>query len=104
MIHLVAIAVAGFLLWLALNRLEWLRVSRRQYSQTQQALFAELCQAHELSRTDRTLLSLISETAGANRYCLVFVDPQVIQQFAQNNPADGGDCLELLRRLFGVQE
>ena len=57
MSHLVAISIAGLLLWLAVNRIEWLRLARQQYSQTQQALFTELCQAHDLSRTDRTLLS-----------------------------------------------
>jgi hypothetical protein len=99
MSHLVAIAVAGFLLWLAANRLEWLRLSRRQYSQSQEALFAELCQAHDLSRTDRRLLS---QTIGDNGSCSVFVDPRVIQQFAQNNPADAQHCLDLCRRLFGT--
>jgi hypothetical protein len=100
--HLIAIAVAGFLLWLAVNRLEWFRLSRRQYSQTQEALFAELCQAHALSRSDRTLLSLIAQTLGVHRPCGVFVDPRVIQQFAQNNPADAEGCADLVRRLFGA--
>jgi hypothetical protein len=100
--HLVAIAVAGFLLWLAANRLEWFRLSRRQYSQSQEALFAELCQAHDLSRTERRLLSLISQTIGDNGSCSAFVDPRVIQQFAQNNPADAQNCLDLCRRLFGT--
>lgn len=101
MFQLIAIAVAGLLLWLVVNRLDWLRSSRRQYSQSQEALFAELCQAHRLSRSDRALLWLIGAAKGTNRVCCVFVDPRVIQQFAQNNPADAGDCLELCRRLFG---
>ena len=103
MFHLVVIAVAGLLLWLAINRVEWLQLARQQYSQTQQALFAELCQAHDLSRTDRTLLSQISQTTGVIPCCRVFIDPQVIQQFAQNNPADAENCLDLVRRLFGTR-
>ena len=103
MFHLVVIAVAGFVLWLAVNRVAWLRLSRQQYSQSPQALFAELCQAHELSRSNRLLLSQISQTNGVNPCCRVFIDPQVIQQFAQNNPADADDCLDLVRRLFGTR-
>ena len=101
MSHLVAIAVAGILLWLAANRLEWFRLFQREYSQSQEALFAELCQAHDLSRADRALLSTIAQTSGTNRACCVFVDPTVIQQFAQNNPADASNCLDLCQRLFG---
>jgi hypothetical protein len=102
MSHLVAIAIAAFLLWLAANRLEWFRFARRQYSQTQEALFAELCHAHDLSRTERMLLSLIGQSIGADRCCWVFVDPRIVQQFARNNPADADGCLELGQRLFGT--
>jgi hypothetical protein len=101
MFHLVVVAAAGLLLWLAVNRAEWFRQSRQQYSQTQQALFTELCQTHDLSRSDRTLLSLISQSTAVNQSCRVFVDPQVIQQFAQNHPEDSEQCLNLVGRLFG---
>ena|SRR5436190_1910169 len=101
MTHLIAISIGGFVLWLAANRFEWFRSSRQQYSQTQAALFAELCRAHALSRSDRTLLALIAQTIGGNRCCGVFVDPRVIRQFAENNPDESGNCLDLSRRLFG---
>jgi hypothetical protein len=101
MSHLVAIGVAGILLWLAANRMEWFRLSRRQYTQSQEALFTELCQAHDLSRADRALLSMVAQTVEAGRTCCVFVDPKVIQQFAQNHPADASNCLDLCQRLFG---
>ena len=103
MFHLAIVAVAGLMLWLAFNRVEWLRLARQRYSQSPQALFAELCHAHELSRSDRLLLSQISQTPGVNPCCRVFIDPQVIRQFAQNNPAVAADCFELVRRLFGTQ-
>src|SRR5579863_1907418 len=97
MSHLIAIAVAGFLLWLAVNRLEWFRFTRQKYSQSQAALFAELCHAHKLSRADRTLLALVAQTKGPGQVCCVFVDEQVILQFAQNNPGDAESCLDLCR-------
>lgn len=103
MFHLAVVAVAGLLLWLAVNRIEWLRLTRQHHLQTQHALFAELCQAHDLSRTDRMLLSQISQTTGANPPCRVFIDPQIIEQFAQNNPAEAEICLDLVRRLFGTR-
>lgn len=103
MSHLIAIAVAGFLLWLAVNRLEWYRLAQRQYSQSQESLFVELCHAHRLSRADRTLLSSIAQTKGPNKFCRVFVDERVIQEFAQNNPGDAESSLDLCRRLFGSQ-
>ncbi len=103
MSHLVAVTIAGFLLWLAANRLEWFRLARKQYSQSQDSLFAELCQAHNLSRSDRTLLALVAQTRGPQKNCCVFVDPRVIQEYAQNNPADAENCLDLRGRLFGTR-
>ena len=100
--NLVVVAAAGLLLWLAVNRVEWLRHSRQKYQQTEQALFGELCQTHELSRTDRNLLALICESSGGNSICRIFVDPQVIQQFAQSHPAENENCQHLARRLFGT--
>lgn len=104
MIHLIVISGAALVLWLAVNGVERVRLHRRQYSQTPQALFAELCQAHGLSRTDRTLLVSISEAGGANSCCHVFLDPQVIRRFARNNPADAEDCSDLMHRLFGASQ
>jgi len=101
MYQIIAIAVAGFLLWLVVNRLDWLKSTRKQYSQSQDALFAELCHAHRLSRADRTLLGLIAQTTGPNKFCSVFVDSRVIETFAQKNPGDAEGCLDLCRRLFG---
>jgi hypothetical protein len=103
MTQLGVIAVAGFLLWLTINRVGWLFMARQRFGQTHQALFGELCQAYALKRADRTLLTQISRALPPNQCCRVFIEVQIIRQFAQTNPADAEDCFELVRRLFGVQ-
>ena len=101
--HLVVVVAAGLLLWLAINRVGWLLMYRQRYGQTHQALFADLCRAHALTRAGRALLTRISQTLPVNQCCRVFIDETIIQKHVQTNPADAEECSELARRLFGVQ-
>jgi hypothetical protein len=103
MTHLVVVVGAGLLLWLAINRVGWLLMNRQRYGQTHQALFADLCRAHALTRAGRALLTRISQALPLNQCCRVFIDETIIQKYAQTNPSDGEECSELARRLHGVQ-
>jgi hypothetical protein len=103
MTHVGVVTIAGLLLWLAINRVGWLLKNRQRYGQTHPALFTELCQAHVLTRASRALLTQISQTLPPNQCCRVFIDAQIIDKYAQTNPADAEDCFELARRLYGVQ-
>lgn len=103
MTHLCVIAIAGLLLWLAINRVGWLLTNRQRFRQTHQALFADLCRAHALTRPGRALLTQISQTLPVNQCCRVFIDARIIQQYAETNPADAEVCSELARQMFGVQ-
>ena len=103
MTHLGVVAVAGLLLWLAINRGGWLLANRRRYKQTHEGLFADLCRAHNLSRAGRAVLMQISQSLPGNQCCRVFIDAQIIRQYAQTNPADAAVCRELAQQLHGVQ-
>ena len=103
-IHLTVMAVAGGLVWLAVSQILRLRSSWQRQAQSPVALFAELCQAHELTRSDRRLLADVSETVAAGECCRVFIDAKILQQFARANPDDAEDCRSLLQRLFGRAE
>ena len=99
--HLTVITVAGGLAWLAVSQVTRLRTNWQRQAQSPSALFVELCQAHELTRSDRRLLAVVSETVAPSQCCRVFIDADILQQFARANPADAEDCRTLLQRLFG---
>lgn len=102
--HLTVIAVAGGLVWLAVSQILRLRSSWQRQAQSPAALFTELCQAHELTRPHRRLLADVAETMPAADCCRVFIDADVLQQFARANPDDAEDCRWLSRLLFGRAE
>lgn len=102
--HLTVIAVAGGLVWLAVSQILRLRSSWQRQAQSPAALFTELCQAHELTRSHRRLLADVSETVPAVDCCRVFLDAGILQQFARSNPDDAEDCRSLSRALFGRSE
>lgn len=99
--HVTVIVTAGLLLWLAVTGVERLRFRRSAYNQTPQALFGELCRAHGLSRSQRRLLGAISRQTTRGECCRVFLDRQVIEQFAESHPIEAEQCRALLDRLFG---
>jgi hypothetical protein len=103
-IHLTVMAVAGGLVWLAVSQILRLRSSWQRQAQSPVALFGELCRAHELTRPDRRLLADVAETVAASECCRVFIDAQILQQFARANPDDAEDCRTLSQRLFGRAE
>lgn len=99
--HLTVVAATVALLWLGVNWVDRFRLIRLRHAQTPQALFLELCRAHHLSRVERELLTVISETCTRDKCCMVFVDRQLIAQFGCAQPAHAEECQDLCRRLFG---
>lgn len=102
--HLTVVSVAVVLVWLAITQITRLRTSWARHAQSPAALFAELCQVHKLTRSDRRLLAIASEAVPQAECCRVFIEPTVLQQFSRENPDEADNCRALLRALFGRAE
>jgi hypothetical protein len=64
-------------------------------------LFLELCEAHQLSRAERTLLLKAVESSRLTHAAAVFVDERILRRLIDAGGADGPPCAELLAKLFG---
>jgi hypothetical protein len=100
--HLSVIFAAGLLLWLGVTAVGRMRESRQRNGRSPQALFLDLCRTHSLSRLERQLLTVVSQSLPGEQCCRIFIDSEVLQHFAREHPADAAGCSQLERRLFGV--
>jgi hypothetical protein len=92
---------AAILLWLGVNWVERKRVQWFLNARTPKTLFRELCRAHGLSHSDRRCLAQIAQPSTSDECCRVFIDPRVIDEFAEANPATANECRHLAQQLFG---
>jgi hypothetical protein len=99
--HAAMVAVAIVVLWAGVALGERWRTRRRLNARTPRALFRELCQAHELTRADRQLLATIAQPSASEQCCRVFIDRNVVDEFARARPAEADECRYLSKRLFG---
>ena len=97
--HLAVIGSALALLWLGIVLAERWRGFWLLKSQSPRALFRELCRAHALSRSQRQLLREISQQFPLEQCCQVFVDPQLLEDYARAQ-ADHAEGTRKLRRLL----
>jgi hypothetical protein len=100
--HGSVVAVAGFFLWLGVTTVGRMRENRDRFGRSPQALFLDLCRVHRLSRIERQMLTVVSQSLPTERCCQIFVDAQVLHHFAHAHPADADGCLHLVQRLFGA--
>lgn len=63
-------------------------------------LFRELCDAHQLSRSDREGLRNIAEAAQLARPAVIFLDPLVLERAAAGGGESSAVATALQRRLF----
>jgi hypothetical protein len=99
--HAAVVAVAIAVLWAGVALGERWRIRRRLNARTPRALFRELCQAHELTRADRQLLTTVAQASPSEQCCQVFIDRKVIDEFTRAHPAEADECRYLSKRLFG---
>lgn len=95
---LVAIAIAVGVLGLAI--VERIRAWRSQAAPTPESLFNQLCDAHELTRAERTLLSEAAATLPPGSECRVFFDPLCLERHAPPDGPDGETARQLAKKLF----
>lgn len=74
---------------------------KRASSSSPKSLFLELCQAHQLNRTERSRVAHVAAEKQLSHAGLVFVDPLLLQDFAQGDDPEHEEYALLLRKLFG---
>ena len=65
------------------------------------SLFAELCQAHHLNRGERALLSKAAASRNLEQAAIVFLDPDIVGEFARGSAPEAHAYSLLLQKLFG---
>ncbi len=94
------IVAAIVVLWLGLYLWDRFRKPRKTVPLDRDGLFAQLCDLHNLSKSERQLLKSAAKTLEAEQPALAFVHPGILWEFAQTNPQTA-EIQTLANRLFG---
>jgi len=92
----IALAIAGFYFW---NRLRASQGGNADGSV--QGLFADLCECHHLSRSDRSLLTGLAQAFELTQPAALFVDPWSLDQAAAAADPDAPRYRAIRDKLFG---
>jgi hypothetical protein len=95
------IVLAIALLWLVLYLWARSRKPRSQAGTDREGLFAQLCDLHKLSKSDRQLLRSVAKAQRIDQPALAFVNPNLLLKYVEASPRATLDALELADRLFG---
>jgi hypothetical protein len=88
------------LFWLGYSLLEKFRGWDQEHQKTNEGLFDQLCQAHQLSRGEKKLLADLNGLLPPEQWPLVFVDPSILM--AQCRAGHRlSEHAELGEKLFG---
>jgi hypothetical protein len=94
----VTLAIGVFYFW---NNV---RKSRTGSARGSKDLFAELCDAHDLNRLERTLIAQLAATYEMPQPAALFVDPWTLEQAASAPGAEAHRYGSLRQKLFGSLE
>jgi hypothetical protein len=92
----VVLAIVGLYLW---NTHRKPRASREESSP--EDLLAELCNAHELSRLEQSLITNLARSFELAQPALLFVDPWPFDRAAETADPDASRYRALRQKLFG---
>ena len=98
---LFAIVLAIGSLWVGLYLWDRYYKPNRRISLDREGLFAQLCDLHKLSRSDRQLLRNAAKHLRLDQPALAFVNPQILLDWAESSPDVTLEVRELVDRLFG---
>jgi hypothetical protein len=93
----VVLAIVGFYLW---NQSRKSRDGRDKDASPEDIL-AELCKAHELTRAEQSLITVLARNAHLPQPATVFVDPWPLQEAAEAADPDAFHYRALHEKLFG---
>jgi hypothetical protein len=97
----IVILVAIVLVWIWLFLWDRSRRLAKKVGIDREGLFTQLCDLHNLSKTDRQLLQTLAETQRIGQPALAFVNPSLLLSFAENDPGASAEVRNLADRLFG---
>jgi len=98
-VALVGLTIAVFYFWNALRK-----ARTGGSGSSAKDLFAELCQAHELNRLERTLILQLASTYEMPQPAALFIDPWTLEQAAAAPGPEAHRYGALRQRLFGSLE
>lgn len=97
----VFIFIAILLLWAGLYLWDRYRKPGKRTRHDREGLFLQLCDLHNLSRTDQQLLRKAAKSQNLDQPSLAFIDPRVLMRFGEEFPQLESQAQQLLDRLFG---
>jgi hypothetical protein len=97
----IVILVAIVLVWIWLFLWDRSRRLAKKVGIDREGLFTQLCDLHNLSKTDRQLLQTLAETQRIGQPALAFVNPSLLLSFAESDPGASAEVRNLADRLFG---
>lgn len=92
---------AILLLWAGLYLWDRYRKPSKRTKHDREGLFLQLCDLHNLSRSDRQLLRKVAKSQNLEQPGLAFVDPRTLLRYIAESPQSEPEARELLDRLFG---
>jgi len=96
----VAVAVIG-LFCVGLYFWDRMRKQQNRRGGISGSLFAELCAAHQLGRSERAILTQAAQTSRVEDPALLFIDPVLFEKTLKTVATDPGQSRMLARQLFG---
>ena len=97
---LLVAVVAIALLWVFLFYWDKFRKQLAKRVDNPQMLFVELCQAHELTLAERSLLVKVINLSHLTQPSLVFIDPGIIGTITESGNTEAVEYAKLARKLF----
>lgn len=99
--YLLTAAFAIAIIGLGAHWFERYRKARRLTAPSPQTLFYELCDAHDVSRSDRKLLLRAAPDPAPAQWCSVFVDPRILGRLSLAKSPEADAFTRLAQKLFG---
>jgi hypothetical protein len=90
-------------LWFGLYYWDRYRKNLASKGDSPKSLFLELCRAHKLSRSERTVLLQIAEKSKLQNPAMIFVDPSVLRILSRSNGSNSELFSDLAGKLFGLK-
>lgn len=87
------------LVWVGMHYWERYRVQLAASMRTPSYLFHELCQTHQLSGAERSLLE--QSVPDSNDLPQAFINPEYLEVLSHTLPNQSGACRDLKHKLFG---
>ena len=98
---LIAIVIGIPLFWWGIHLWDKRRKKISLGGADSKSLFAELCQAHGLNWSERSLITRAAQAKRIEHPAAVFIDPSILGSFASSQSPEAAEYGNLAGKLFG---